>query len=40
MQAVLTLHTHVVNKAFPGMKKLHEMHVMADQHGMESVFCN
>lgn len=37
MQAVLTLHTRIVSAAFRRIKKPHEMYIMVDQHGMESV---
>jgi hypothetical protein len=40
MQAELTLHAHIVNKTFRGIKKLQEMYNMVDQRGTESVSSN
>lgn len=40
MQAVLTLHTQTADKALRRIKKLHEMCVMVDEHGKESVSGN
>lgn len=40
MQAVLTLHTQTADKALRRIKKLHEVCVMVDEHGKESVSGN